>query len=48
MVKQVRTELISRTRDGVLMYPGVSILTYAKAPGMPWVLLKIESDDRPR
>lgn len=42
--KQERRRLSGVHLDNTLMFPGVSVFTWIKSPGMPWVLLSIESE----
>lgn len=43
MIKHEIAELPSRYPNGVLMYPGRWLLTWAKCGAMPWVLIGMES-----
>lgn len=42
MVKQEARRLQSQYLDGTLMYPGVTVFTWVKAPSMPWVLVSMK------
>ncbi|CAL8974525.1 hypothetical protein RHODGE_RHODGE_03299 [Rhodoplanes serenus] len=44
MIKRTRMRLTGVSKDGALMWPGVSVLTWVRAPGMPWVLVSIEPE----
>lgn len=44
-VRQERRTLGSRYLNQVPMYPGFWVLTWIKAPGMPWVLAAMEPED---
>lgn len=43
LIKREIKRFSSKTRHGEPMYPGDWLLTWMKAPGMPWTLVSVQA-----